>query len=88
LAKTRTKQFEIEDSKALAGVLALLAADREERIESETEKSMTRTEIVLAQAGLAPAEIAHLLSKPEPGVRKAIQRGRAAKKTGRKKRGS
>jgi DNA-directed RNA polymerase specialized sigma24 family protein len=83
MAKTRTQPLELDQSKALAGVLALLAADREERI-AANEKGMTRTEVILGEAGLNATEVARLLGKPEPGVRKAIQRGRAARSKGAK----
>lgn len=88
MAKAKNEPLQVDQSRALTGVLTLLAADREERLEADTEKRMTRTELVLAQGGLTATEIARLLNKPEAGVRKAIQRGRAAKKPGRKKLGT
>lgn len=75
----------LDQSKALAGVLALLAADREERVAADKTKTLGRTEVVLARGGLAAPEIARLPNKPEAGVRKAIQRGRAPKKASTKK---
>jgi DNA-directed RNA polymerase specialized sigma24 family protein len=60
--------------KALAGMLALLVAEREERLGDE--KDARKTESVLASAGLTANEIAALMGKKVDAVRKAIQRGR------------
>lgn len=60
--------------KALAGMLALQVAEREERLGDE--KDARKTEVVLASAGLTATEIAALMGKKVDAVRKAIQRGR------------
>jgi DNA-directed RNA polymerase specialized sigma24 family protein len=61
--------------KALAGMLALLVAEREERLDDD--KAPRKTEVVLASAGLTANEIAALVGKNVDAVRKAIQRGRS-----------
>jgi DNA-directed RNA polymerase specialized sigma24 family protein len=61
--------------KALAGMLALLVAEREERLGDDT--APRKTEVVLANAGLTANEIAPLIGKNIAAVRKAIQRGRS-----------
>ena len=69
---------------ALIGILALLAADREERViaQAKSGAELRRTEVVLADAGIAPAHIAQLLDKKPNSVLKTIARARA--KTGGK----
>jgi hypothetical protein len=57
---------------ALKGMLALMVADREERAGRHARK----TELVLADAGLPPAEIARLTGKSYAAVAKSIQRSR------------
>ena len=71
---TRKPESGLSQDKALAGVLALLVAEREERL-GEQEKP-PRTEILLANAGLTAAEIATLLGKSLDAVRKTIQRAK------------
>jgi DNA-directed RNA polymerase specialized sigma24 family protein len=70
--------LELDQAKGTAGVLALLADERERRTDEKHE--LRRTEVVLAGAGLTPAEIASLLGKNRDAVAKAISRGRTAKK--------
>jgi DNA-directed RNA polymerase specialized sigma24 family protein len=60
--------------KALVGMLALLVAEREDRLSDD--KDVRKTEVVLASAGLTANEIAALMGKKVDAVRKAIQRGR------------
>ena len=60
---------------AMAGILALLAAEREDRLSGTPTDKQRRTELVLADAGLAAFEIGRVLNKnphrgrapPEPG---------------------
>lgn len=59
----------------MAGILTLLVDEREERIK-ET-KNARKTEILLADAGLAAPEIASLMGKNAGAVRKTLQRGRS-----------
>lgn len=61
--------------KSMAAVLALLVADREDRL-AENGKEPRKTELVLATAGMQAPEIAPLVGKNVGAVRKAIQRGR------------
>lgn len=63
----------LELETALIGILALLAAEREERL-SGTEPA--RTELVLANAGLPIRDIAKILGKNYQAVQKVVWRGR------------
>lgn len=63
----------------LAALVALLADQREH----DKERVMHRkTELLLADAGLTPSQIASLLGKKTDAVRKAVSRARAVS-TGR-----
>jgi DNA-directed RNA polymerase specialized sigma24 family protein len=67
----------LDQEKVLAGVLALLVAEREERLNGiDGKKQPVKTEVLLAGAGLTAPEIAQLMGKNLEAVRKAIQRGR------------
>jgi DNA-directed RNA polymerase specialized sigma24 family protein len=74
-SNTETKNSGVSSEAALAGILALLADEREARIEGD--KAGTKTEILLAGAGLAAPEIAALMGKKPDAVRKTLQRGRS-----------
>jgi DNA-directed RNA polymerase specialized sigma24 family protein len=79
MAKAKRQQaLQLDQAKATAGVLALLADERERRTDENHEPR--RTESVLAGAGLTAPEIAALLGKNKDAVAKAITRGRTAKK--------
>jgi DNA-directed RNA polymerase specialized sigma24 family protein len=58
----------------LRGLLAILVADREERINGATTR---RTELVLADAGLSIGEVAKLTGKNYQAVQKAVVRAKA-----------
>jgi len=62
--------------KTLAGILALLADEREQRIQGD--RSAEKTELVLARAGLSNEQIAVAVGKNYDAVRKTITRARAA----------
>jgi DNA-directed RNA polymerase specialized sigma24 family protein len=64
----------IPTDKAIAGILAMLVVAREDA-DRET-KDRPKTEVVLANAGLSPAEIAQLVDKNAGAVAKTIQRAR------------
>lgn len=66
----------IASDRALSAILALLVADREDRLAGEGGEGR-RTELVLTAAGLSAPEIASLVSKNVEAVRKTIQRGKA-----------
>jgi DNA-directed RNA polymerase specialized sigma24 family protein len=69
----------------MSGVLALLVADREERIAASVNGStLAKTEVVLASAGLQPTEIAPMLGKNLGAVRKSIQRARTPRRKPKK----
>jgi DNA-directed RNA polymerase specialized sigma24 family protein len=66
-----------DSGKLLAGLLAILVADREDRLNTSDQKYRpAKTEVVLASAGLSASEIASLMGKTSAAVQKAIQRGR------------
>jgi len=69
--------------RALAGILALLAADREERAATRAIDSVPikPPEVVLASAGMSAREIGAVLGKPHEAVRSTLRRD-AARKTG------
>lgn len=60
---------------AMAGVLALLIDEREER--TKGDKEAAKTEVLLANAGLSVDDIAAASGKNPGAIRKAVQRGRA-----------
>jgi DNA-directed RNA polymerase specialized sigma24 family protein len=67
----------LDEAKVMAGVLALLVAEREDRLNAGSEKyKPAKTEVVLAGAGLTAPEVAQLVGKNLDGVKKTIQRGR------------
>ena len=64
-------------SSVMAGVLAILVAEREERLNGTDEKNKpAKTEVLLANAGLTSGEIAQIMGKNVAAIQKAIQRGR------------
>ncbi len=79
----------IASDKATAAILALMVDARAARLsDSANEKDAAKTEVLLAGAGLSADQIALLVGKNVPAVRKAIQRGRTTRTAtrGRKKR--
>jgi DNA-directed RNA polymerase specialized sigma24 family protein len=77
MAKNETAQ--ITQDKAIRGVLAMLVAEREDRLAAE-DADQRKTEAVLATAGLTANEIAPFVGKSTEAVAKAIQRARLPKK--------
>ena len=71
---TRAKQ-QVTSEAALAGLLALLVDEREERVKGD--KDARKTEILLADAGLSIEDIAAVMGKNYDAVRVAINRARA-----------
>jgi DNA-directed RNA polymerase specialized sigma24 family protein len=59
----------------LKAMLAIMIDERESR---PPEQRKRRTELVLAEAGLGPAEIAELTGKQPAAVRMALSRARRA----------
>jgi DNA-directed RNA polymerase specialized sigma24 family protein len=59
----------------LDGILALMADEREHRIQGD--RTAEKTEVVLARAGLSIEQIAAALGKNYDAVRKTIARARA-----------
>lgn len=68
------ERHRITPESAMAGVLALLVDEREER--AKGNKDAAKTEVLLANAGLSIEDIVSLTGKKPDAVRKAIQRGR------------
>jgi DNA-directed RNA polymerase specialized sigma24 family protein len=64
-----------ELTKLLRGVLALLAADRDDRVAGEKARPR-RSELVLAEAGLSVGEVAALLGRNRETVKSAVRRAR------------
>ena len=64
----------LSPDKALTAVLALLIAEREERLAASANGSARKTEVILAGSGLNANEIAPLVGKNLDAVRKTIQR--------------
>lgn len=75
--KKQTATVPPNPSSVMAGVLAILVAEREERLNGSDEKNKpAKSEVLLANAGLTPNEIAQLMGKNLAAVQKTIQRGR------------
>ena len=75
---TKKKPLQLDQSKALAGVLALLVAEREDRISGD--KDAKKTEVILSSAGLANGEIAALTGKKTNAVGMTITRASKPRK--------
>jgi DNA-directed RNA polymerase specialized sigma24 family protein len=71
---SKAQSTELDQSKAITGMLALLVAEREERINDRSEPR--KTEVILADAGLSIGEIASLTGKNYDTVKTTIRRGR------------
>ena len=65
---------QLPTDKALTGILAVLVADREERLNGKTKPR--KSEVVLADAGLGLTEIASLTGKNYDSVKTTVRRGR------------
>jgi DNA-directed RNA polymerase specialized sigma24 family protein len=63
----------------MAGIVALLALEREERVSGKAAE--VRTEVVLANAGLSIGQIARMLGKNYQAVQKSIYRARDKSKS-------
>lgn len=63
----------------MLGVLALMAADRDERIDGPPPR---RSELVLADAGFSAREIAKLTGRDYEAVRSSLRRRAQAKAKG------
>ena len=74
----RTEEAVISADRALSALIALLAADRDDRVDGRDPE---RSEFVLAAAGLTHGEIAALTGKKAEAVRSTLRR-RTSKKAG------
>lgn len=70
----RTDDRSLDDAMVLAGILALLIAEREDRLGDEP---MRRTEVVLADAGISMGQIARLTGKKYETVKTTLRRARS-----------
>jgi DNA-directed RNA polymerase specialized sigma24 family protein len=70
-----------KSEKLLAGILALLAAERDDAISARSASlpRLRSSESVLSSAGFTPAEIAESLGKTYEGVRSTLRREAAQK---------
>ena len=69
---------------AMSGILALLAAEREERVnlDKDLAKEPRKTEVILADSGMSPTQIATVLAKKGKLVSQTIIRARKKEQTG------
>jgi DNA-directed RNA polymerase specialized sigma24 family protein len=69
---------ELTVERAMIGLLALMAADRDERVAAHDKSPAPprRTEVVLADAGLTSQQIGLLLNKKPNSVAKTISRAK------------
>jgi DNA-directed RNA polymerase specialized sigma24 family protein len=69
----------LSPEQVMAGILAMLAADREDRLASAAKAKVEprKTEIILSDAGLNAYQIASILGKKPNTVLKTISRARA-----------
>ena len=69
---------------AMSGILALLAAEREERVnlDKSLAKELRKTEVILADSGMSPAQIATVLGKNGKLVSQTIIRARKKEQKG------
>lgn len=80
-ATTRTQT--LDQAKAISALLALLVADREDRIARDGGEPR-KTELVLASVRPTANEIAPLVGKSTDAVTKTIQRSRKPKTASRR----
>jgi DNA-directed RNA polymerase specialized sigma24 family protein len=64
----------LDERAASAGLLALMADQREARLQGED--SEVKTEVLLERADLSIAQMARLLDKKPDAIRKTLQRAR------------
>ena len=69
---------------AMSGILALLAAEREERVNLDKglAKGPRKTEVILADSGMSPTQIATVLGKKGKLVSQTIIRARKKEQKG------
>jgi DNA-directed RNA polymerase specialized sigma24 family protein len=69
------ERIQITTGAAAAGILALLVDARESRVKDDKEAS--KTEVLLAQAGLSIDEIASLMGKKYDAIRVSLNRSKS-----------
>ncbi len=77
MASTGPEQdrHELAAEKAMAGILALMIEEREERVSGD--KDATKIEVLLNRAGLSNEDIAAVTGKKPDAVRMAIRRAKS-----------
>lgn len=79
MATAKATAQPLDQDKSLSAVLALLVAEREERLAGNGAEPR-KSEIVLAAVGLTASEIASVMGKTPDAVTKTLQRSRMPKK--------
>ncbi|MEA2639646.1 MAG: hypothetical protein QOF51_1040 [Chloroflexota bacterium] len=75
-AEERTQsRHEMSVEKAMAGILALMVEEREQRVEGD--KDAVKIEVLLARAGLSNEDIAAVTGKNPNAIRVALHRAKA-----------
>lgn len=72
--KRSEERHQIPAESAMAGILALLVEEREQRVKDD--KTAKKSELLLAGAGLSAEDIAAATGKKVDAVRKTLQRAR------------
>lgn len=69
----------LTNEQVMIGVLALLAAERDDRLalKERSNVELRKTEVILADAGLSPTQIGKILAKKPNSVAKTISRARS-----------
>lgn len=67
---------ELSPQQTMAGILAMLAAIREDSLPQDKPTERRKTEVILAEAGIPTAQIASILGKRQKTVIQTIYRSR------------
>ncbi len=78
IAAKKQEVSPLDPDKALTGILALLVAEREDRLNDRSEPR--KTETILADAGLGIGDIAQLTGKNYDAVKMTIRRSKGGGK--------
>lgn len=76
--RSANPQIQIDSDIAMRAVLALLVAEREDRLYGNDPKHQpVKTEVLLSVAGLENSQIVPLVGKSADSVQKTVKRGRS-----------